>query len=68
MKHKLRIGNQRISLIDESYNASPTSMDNSINYFENLICKKNQKKFLVLGEMNELGKKDLFFHKNFTLK
>ena len=59
-EHKLRFGNQRINLIDESYNASPTSMNNSINYFENLICKKNQKKFLILGEMNELGKKDLF--------
>ena len=68
MKHKLQIGNKKINLIDESYNASPTSMDNSINYFENLICEKNQKKFLVLGQMNELGKKDLFFHRNLVIK
>jgi len=37
-------------------------MKNAINYIENLDTKNNQKKFLVLGEMLELGENKLKFH------
>ena len=30
-------------------------MKNSINYFENFFVENNQRKILILGEMNELG-------------
>ena len=64
-KHnKIIFNNKKITLIDESYNASPQTMKNAVNYIEKLIIKKNQKKFLVLGEMLELGDNKLKFHKD----
>ena len=37
--HKLKIKDNYVTLIDESYNASPISMKNCINYFENFIVE-----------------------------
>jgi UDP-N-acetylmuramoyl-tripeptide--D-alanyl-D-alanine ligase len=54
--------NKKINFIDESYNASPETMKNCINYFIDLKIKKNQKKILILGDMKELGKQELLFH------
>ena len=61
--HKLKIKDNTFILIDESYNASPVSMLNSINYFEKFKVKKQQKKILILGQMNELGKHTIEYHK-----
>jgi len=62
LHNKIIFNNKKITLIDESYNASPQTMKNAINYIKNLNITKNQKKFLILGEMLELGNNKLKFH------
>jgi len=54
---------KKFQLIDESYNANPTSVKNAIKNFSN-IKKNNEKKFLLLGDMLELGKESDNYHKN----
>lgn len=56
-----------IVLIDESYNASPVAMAASI---KNLTSykKENSRIIAILGDMKELGKKEIEFHKNISLK
>ena len=54
---------KKFQLIDESYNANPSSVKNAINNFSN-IKRKYEKKFLLLGDMLELGKKSDNYHKN----
>ena len=61
--HELKIKDNYVTLIDESYNASPISMKNCINYFENFFLENNQRKILILGEMNELGELSYDYHK-----
>ena len=56
---------KNFKLIDESYNANPLSVKNAIKNF-NLIKKKNFKKYLLLGDMLELGKKSQSLHKNLS--
>ena len=52
-------------LIDESYNANPLSVKTAINNF-NVIKKQNFKKYLLLGDMLELGKKSKILHKDLS--
>ncbi len=52
-------------LIDESYNANPLSVKNAIINLSN-IKKNNSKKYLLLGDMLELGKNSDFYHKNLS--
>jgi len=54
---------KKFKFIDESYNANPSSVKNAINNFSN-IKRKHEKKFLLLGDMLELGKKSDNYHKN----
>ena len=54
---------KKFQFIDESYNANPTSVKNAISNFSN-IKRKHEKKFLLLGDMLELGKKSDNYHKN----
>ena len=54
---------KKFRFIDESYNANPSSVKNAINNFSN-IKRKHEKKFLLLGDMLELGKKSDNYHKN----
>ena len=56
---------KKFKLIDESYNANPLSVQNAINNF-NEIKKENFKKYLLLGDMLELGKKSESLHKNLS--
>ena len=56
---------KKFNLIDESYNANPTSVKNAIYNFSN-IKKNNSKKYLLLGDMLELGKKSDMYHKNLS--
>ena len=58
MTHRIDINKNNIKLIDESYNANPDTMYQSLNYFNN-IKKSNMKKILILGNMNELGEYSL---------
>ena len=63
--HSIKRYNKKFKLIDESYNANPLSVKNAINDFKN-IKKQNFKKYLVLGDMLELGKKSAFLHKDIS--
>ncbi len=57
--------NKKFKLIDESYNANPLSVKNAINVLSSI--KKNKfKKYLILGDMLELGKKSAFYHKELS--
>ena len=63
--HTIKRYNKKFKLIDESYNANPLSVKNAINSF-NSIKKQNFKKYLVLGDMLELGKKSVSLHKDIS--
>ena len=52
---KITIGSKKVNIIDESYNSNPLSLSFSIKKFDNLKINPN-KKFLLLGDMLELGK------------
>ena len=52
---KVIVGSKRVNIIDESYNSNPLSLNFSIKKFDNLKINPN-KKFMLLGDMLELGK------------
>ena len=52
---KLKFNHRIINLIDESYNSNPLSLKFSIDNFSNLTLR-NSKKYILLGDMLELGK------------
>ena len=56
---------KKFKLIDESYNANPLSVRNAINKY-NLIKKEKFKKYLILGDMLELGSKSKEYHKEIS--
>ncbi len=56
---------KKFKLIDESYNANPLSVKNAIRNF-NSIKKEKFKKYLLLGDMLELGNKSEMLHKNLS--
>ena len=56
---------KKFKLIDESYNANPLSVKNAINKF-NLIKKEKFKKYLILGDMLELGSKSKKLHEDLS--
>ncbi|WP_341818544.1 UDP-N-acetylmuramoyl-tripeptide--D-alanyl-D-alanine ligase [Wolbachia endosymbiont (group B) of Ennomos erosarius] len=57
--HKVKYNKKYIHLIDDSYNASPTSMKTAI---KTLSTYSNQRKVALLGDMLELGDKSIEFH------
>ncbi len=59
--HNLLFNNFKIKLIDQSYNANPETMIESIENFSD-IKNNNRDKFLILGNMNELGLSSLDHH------
>ena len=63
--HKIRRYKKKFKLIDESYNANPLSVKNAINNLAS-IKKDKFKKYLILGDMLELGKKSEILHKNLS--
>ncbi|QKX00951.1 UDP-N-acetylmuramoyl-tripeptide--D-alanyl-D-alanine ligase [Wolbachia endosymbiont of Dipetalonema caudispina] len=58
--HKAKYNKKNIYIIDDSYNASPTSMKSAI---QTLGTYSNQRKVALLGDMLELGNKSVIFHK-----
>ena len=58
---RVKIFNKLINLIDESYNANPLSVTNAINNYNELRAR-NRKKYLLIGDMLELGKKTHHYH------
>ena len=63
--HNIKRYRTKFKLIDESYNANPLSVKNAINNFAK-IEKNDVKKYLLLGDMLELGIKSDFYHKNLS--
>ena len=63
--HLIKRYKKNFKLIDESYNANPLSVATAIKNF-NSIKKQNFKKYLLLGDMLELGRKSEKLHKNLS--
>ena len=63
--HRVKRYNKKFNLIDESYNANPLSVKNALINFS-LIKKNKSKKYLLLGDMLELGKKSEKYHENLS--
>ncbi|MDA8593654.1 UDP-N-acetylmuramoyl-L-alanyl-D-glutamate--2,6-diaminopimelate ligase [Candidatus Pelagibacter bacterium] len=58
---KIKIDNKKINLIDDSYNSNPLSLKSSILNFDKMKIDKG-KKYLLLGDMLELGKHSKRLH------
>ena len=63
--YKIKRYNKNFNLIDESYNANPLSVRFAIKNFDS-VKKHNFKKYLILGDMLELGKKSEILHKDLS--
>ena len=63
--HSINRYNRNFKLIDESYNANPLSVKSAIQNFDS-IKKDNFKKYLILGDMLELGKQSEILHKDMS--
>ena len=63
--HKINRYNKKFKIIDESYNANPLSVKNAIKKFSS-IKKYKFKKYLLLGDMLELGDKSEMLHKELS--
>ncbi len=60
---KIKINGKKINLIDESYNSNPLSLQNAILNYDKLDTKAS-KKYLLLGDMLELGKHSKKLHQS----
>jgi murE/murF fusion protein len=60
---KIKINKKNISLIDESYNSNPLSLKSAILNFDKIKINK-EKKYLLLGDMLELGKHSKKLHQS----
>ena len=60
---KIKINDKKLNLIDESYNSNPLSLKSAILNYDKLESKKS-KKYLLLGDMLELGKHSKKLHKS----
>ena len=58
---KIKIDNKKLNLIDESYNSNPLSLKSAILNFDKIQINKG-KKYLLLGDMLELGKHSKKLH------
>ena len=56
---------KKFNLIDESYNANPLSVKNAIYNFHSIKNEKS-KKYLILGDMLELGHKSKKYHEDLS--
>ncbi len=63
--HRIKRYKKIFNLIDESYNASPFTVKNALKSYSKL--KKNKsKKYLLLGDMLELGKRSEIYHRELS--
>ena len=60
---KIKIDNKNINLIDESYNSNPLSLKSAILNYDKIKINKS-KKYLLLGDMLELGKHSKKLHQS----
>ncbi len=59
----IKIGNKKINLIDESYNSNPLSLKSALKNYDN-IDTKQYRKYLLLGDMMELGSHSKKLHQS----
>jgi MurE/MurF fusion protein len=59
---KISIRNKKLFFVDETYNSNPLSLKTAIENYDK-INSKNSKKYLILGDMLELGKHSIKQHK-----
>ncbi len=59
----VKINNKKINLIDQSYNSNPLSLKSSIKNFDKINSKKSNK-YLLIGDMLELGSHSKKLHKS----
>jgi len=59
---KIKLNNKQIYLVDESYNSNPLSLKSAIENYDK-IKPNDFKKYLLLGDMLELGKHSKKQHK-----
>jgi len=59
---QIKLKNKKIFLVDESYNSNPLSLKTAIENYDKIVSK-NSKKYLILGDMLELGKHSFKQHK-----
>ena len=59
----IKIGNKKINLIDESYNSNPLSLKSALKNYDNIDTKKYGK-YLLLGDMMELGSHSKKLHQS----
>ena len=59
---KIKLKDKKFFLVDEAYNSNPLSLKTAIENY-NKILSKNSKKYLILGDMLELGKHSINQHK-----
>ncbi|MDA9731038.1 UDP-N-acetylmuramoyl-L-alanyl-D-glutamate--2,6-diaminopimelate ligase [Candidatus Pelagibacter sp.] len=59
---KIKLNNKKITLVDETYNSNPLSLKTAIENFDK-IEKEDSKKYLILGDMLELGKHSIKQHR-----
>ena len=64
-KHSISRYRKKFNLIDESYNANPLSVKNAIKKLSS-IKKVNFKKYLILGDMLELGSNSKMYHEKLS--
>ncbi len=59
----IKIGNKKINLIDESYNSNPLSLKSALKNYDSIDTKK-YRKYLLLGDMMELGSHSKKLHQS----
>ena len=59
---KVKFKKKNIFLVDEAYNSNPLSLKTAIENYDKIEVK-NSKKYLILGDMLELGKHSVKQHK-----
>ena len=60
---RIKISNKNINLIDESYNSNPLSLKSAILNYDKIKTKKS-KKYILLGDMLELGSSSKKLHES----
>ncbi|WP_145597056.1 UDP-N-acetylmuramoyl-L-alanyl-D-glutamate--2,6-diaminopimelate ligase [Candidatus Pelagibacter sp. FZCC0015] len=59
----VKIDNKKINLIDQSYNSNPLSLKSAIKNFDKINSKKSNK-YLLIGDMLELGRHSKKLHQS----
>ncbi len=59
----LKLNNKKINLIDQSYNSNPLSLKSAIKNFDKIDSKKSNK-YLLIGDMLELGSHSKKLHQS----